>query len=658
VGEPDYNYSPNYANTNDYQVVDPANQDQWTALVIVDTDLMGLRMNAGSLNIVKRIEKQEDNQVWFYVQAGAKNVQFSCKGYMSTEKKRINQLKPATTCFIRLTHDQIITQSSIDLTKTQILDLTVIPKNAQVVIGSGFADMVDGHHRKLYPAGQQAYNIMDPQNYYHEASGEIILDGKDSVKTVVIQLKQAFGWIQFDSKDLSGVSMVLDDSIKSTDLTTNKMIIRSGPHHIKLRKDLKSDYDVDVVIQDSAVTSIKPQFFDSFAKITVTADKDSYIYIDKERKAKGKWEGQLGAGEHTLEARLDDSHRPTVKTITVVNKQDAEYKLDAPQPIYSALTVTTNPAGAKVLVDGVQVGVTPLRGFSNILIGRHEVKIERDGYRPEIKDYVFTENNTCVIDQTLTDIVNLKIVAHPSGAYIMVKDHNTSYTPYTESVPFGDYDVSVSKYKYHSLKKRIHVDGTHTEFDFKLKRIYFRKSGAYLEGIAQGGGLTAYGGALGIYIKNVNLEGYYMMGASESETIWWNHSNSETFPDSYTYKTTSIGGKIGYGFLLANWLRVTPQVGLCVTNLEGTEGEYQYTDESWYNDSNVVEGAESTYVASATIGLRLHVPLTSWLGLSLTPEYYTKVSAGKAYDKMSEASSTVKSWGNGLNCRVGLNIFF
>jgi serine/threonine protein kinase len=104
IGEPDYNFSPNYANTYGYQVADPVNQDQWTALVIVDTDLMGLHMNAGLSSIVKRIEKPTQNQVWFYVQAGVKSVQFSCKGYTATDKMKIRTLKPATTCFIRLTH--------------------------------------------------------------------------------------------------------------------------------------------------------------------------------------------------------------------------------------------------------------------------------------------------------------------------------------------------------------------------------------------------------------------------------------------------------------------------------------------------------------------------------------------------------------------------
>lgn len=657
VGEPDYNYSPNYANTKDYQVRDRVNQDQWTALVIVDTDLMGLQMNAGTLSIIERKEKPENNQVWFYVQAGAKSVQFMCAGYTSTYQK-IKQLKQATTCFIKLTHDQIKTQSSIDLTRSQILDLTVIPKTARVVIGSSYADMKDGHHRKSYPVGEHDYHIIDPQNFYHEASGKIILNGNDSVKNVVIQLKQAYGWIQLDTRDLSGISLVQDDSIKIKDLTTDKMIIPSGPHHIKLQKDLNTDYDVDVQIQDSVVTTITPKFFDSCAKITVTTDKDSYIYIDNEQKAKGKWTGQLGAGEHRLKAERGSSYRPIEKLITVVNHQDAQYMLDAPQPIYSALTVTTNPSGAEVFVDGVQVGVTPLRNFSNILIGKHEVKIVKEGYRIEQKDYMFTENDTCVVNKTLTDVVNLKIVARPSGAYISVKDHNMSYTPYTESIPSGDYDVSVFKNNYYELQKNIHVDGTHTEFDFKLKRIYFRKSGAYIEGFVQGGNLTAYGGALGIYIKNVNIEGYYMSGTSESETVWWNGSNSENgvkYPDAYTYKTTSIGGKIGYGILLTNWLRVTPQIGGRVTKLAGTP---VYADDFLNDSYSSVRGAESTYVASATFGIRFHVPVTSWLGFSVTPELSTKVSAGKAYEKMSEISSTLKAWGNGINCRVGLNIFF
>jgi hypothetical protein len=104
---------------------------------------------------------------------------------------------------------------------------------------------------------------------------------------------------------------------------------------------------------------------------------------------------------------------------------------------------------------------------------------------------------------------------------------------------------------------------------------------------------------------------------------------------------------VGYGIKAAHWLLITPQIGGGVTKLTK---KAEKTGE--------ISGVNNTYVASATLGIRFQVPLTRWLGLSLTPEYKAKLSSGKYFDQIAELSSTVKSWGDGVNCKIGLNIYF
>lgn len=52
-----------------------------------------------------------------------------------------------------------------------------------------------------------------------------------------------------------------------------------------------------------------------------------------------------------------------------------------PEPVVGGIAVTSRPSGARVLLDGREVGVTPTV-ISDVAAGAHDLRIELDGYRP------------------------------------------------------------------------------------------------------------------------------------------------------------------------------------------------------------------------------------------------------------------------------------
>lgn len=52
-----------------------------------------------------------------------------------------------------------------------------------------------------------------------------------------------------------------------------------------------------------------------------------------------------------------------------------------PEPVVGGIAVTSRPSGASVLLDGREVGVTPVV-ISDVAAGAHDLRIELDGYRP------------------------------------------------------------------------------------------------------------------------------------------------------------------------------------------------------------------------------------------------------------------------------------
>lgn len=181
------------------------------------------------------------------------------------------------------------------------------------------------------------------------------------------------------------------------------------------------------------------------------------------------------------------------------------------------------------------------------------------------------------------------------------------------------------------------------------QRVSFKSNGVYIEGNFQIGNYMSFGGSLGVYYSNINVEVNYLAGMSESDEIYWNasESNGALLPSSYTYKATCIGSKVGYGFLFTNNIRFTPQIGVNVISLKGSQKNHGET-----------VGVDETFVSTASIGVRFHIALVSKVGISISPEYSFGVAKGKAFDSMAEVSSKIKHLEGGFNCKLGINIFF
>jgi hypothetical protein len=641
-------YSTNLANLEGTMVKDTVyNADQKTTLLIISPTIKGLQLDAGSCKEVKRVEN--NTETWIYLQGGAKHLRLSHKDYNPTPEFRLPfTLQKAHTYLLTLTFDRVNT-IAFDPDNSQTLELNVYPSTAKVIIDGQRVQLQDGKYSAEYQLGIHKYLITEPN--YHTLDGQIELKDKDGVKKESLQLKQAFGWLKINHKDLSDVQVTIDDSIHYSNLAPyDRLAVLSGPHKLRIDKPLKSVWTQNVVIQDSLTSSVTPTFVDNYANLSFSTNKEATIYIDGVEKGKGTWRGDLGAGEHLVECRRM-SHRTTSRRIVVVNGQDKTFKLDSPTPIYTSLTIRTEPVGADVFVDGIKVGTTPLLNYDKLLIGNHTIKVEKKGFRNEQIIKVLKEDEPLACDFKLTDVVNLNITTQPTATYVEVAEANAGYSPYSEEVPVGVYHITLSKHGYYTQKKEIRVDGNQTDFSYKMKRVFFRKSSAYFEAVGQVGSFMGYGGNVGAYINHINIEADYLQSVSESDEIWWNGTSESDgtpyYPPCVTYRSYYVGCKVGYGILAAHWLLITPQLGGGMNKLTSKTVQ-----------TGQITGVSNTYVASVTLGVRFQLPLTRWLGLSLTPEYKTKLSSGKYFDQIAELSSIAKSWGDGMNCKIGLNIYF
>ncbi|NYT06449.1 MAG: PEGA domain-containing protein, partial [Methanomicrobiales archaeon] len=126
------------------------------------------------------------------------------------------------------------------------------------------------------------------------------------------------------------------------------------------------------------------------------------IYLD------GVYEGKTGipiinipAGYHLLEVKLDGYS--TYSEIIDINTDDELDRTVSLLPLTGSVSITSNPTGASVSIDGVDRGVTPLT-ISGISEGTHSLSISKSGYEEH------TEILTVVVGQTTEVNVSLTVV--------------------------------------------------------------------------------------------------------------------------------------------------------------------------------------------------------------------------------------------------------
>ena len=171
----------------------------------------------------------------------------------------------------------------------------------------------------------------------------------------------------------------------------------------------------------------------NFAHITLLVDNEADIYINKEKKGVGSWNGNLVPGTYSIECRKAN-HKSTTETITVTDGVDFTHKLKAPEPIVGGLVVESTPLRAKVLINGEAVGETPLIK-KDLLIGNYKVTVSKDGYDSATADITIKEN------ESANHKVELKKIERPTPVASQGNSQNNGSTAMSGSITSAPYKV-------------------------------------------------------------------------------------------------------------------------------------------------------------------------------------------------------------------------
>lgn len=386
------------ANTNGTTEYDQ-NEDK-AALIKVVTTQTGFSFDCGSLGIVKT--EQKPSEIWVYVPRGVRRITIShpSLGVLRDYEFPV-PIEGARTYEMALSTDKVETIVKHDA-DIQYLTINVRPITAIVKIDGTEVPVVDSVVTKLVTYGQHTYSVTDP--YYKDEQG-IINMGKEK-QTINVFLTPNYGKLQISSTPENGAQVFMDDgltSIGTTPLTTNKIIRGSHSFRLKLSQYETKDTVIEVA-GDGKTRDLQIPMNPTFGVVHITAPSGCSIFVNNQNKGLNSYNGRLTEGIYEIEARKE-SHRPYLTSIEIHKGETKNVALSSPTPIYGTLNVNSRPIGANVFVDGKLRGTTPLI-LNDVLIGKRNVKIEKDGYEASLSQAIVKEDGTSDINVMLQYIRN------------------------------------------------------------------------------------------------------------------------------------------------------------------------------------------------------------------------------------------------------------
>ena len=467
--------------------------------------------------------------------------------------------------------------------------------------------------------------------FYHSESGSVTLKEKTEINKT---LQPNFGYINITTSPEQGAKVLVDGKLIGESPVVSDRLI-SGTHTVKVIKDMYKTTEHTFTVNDGQTTEANVEMDADFATLTVNTDTDSDIYIDDEYKGKGRWSGRITEGTHVVEARKLN-HKPSVKTINIVLGKDEELNLESPLPINGSLDISSKPMRADIFIDGKAYGQTP-NYINEIIIGKHELKLTKQGCATSIISINITEGETLKINETLQTGKEITITTGQNGDKIYVDDNYMGESPLTVNLNYGNHEVKAMRGDRNTTKNiDVKVNGGDTEVMLTFGRLVTINSSnkgddIYVDGKKMGATPMDIDLSLGSHEVEVRRGKLY-----ETKTLTVNNTSSSSY--YFVPKKEPLNKYLsrGINFLTVNAAySVAPQMSYGLTYGQVKKLGWfvsAMTNFGFRFDANEWEELYSLYSSDEAIisgnSSKARLSLTGGLLLRLGGPVYMKLGAG------------------------------
>jgi len=290
------------------------------------------------------------------------------------------------------------------------VEINTNPPEATVIIDDKIETKKTPLMIQRLQSGQHELKITYPE--YRDYTATILID--DGITSAIdIKLIPAFGYLNLITTPAGAELIINDVRVAATPVANLKLM--SGQHLITIKAEYYKDTQEMIVIEDGKTLDKNIALSPNFGTLSVqAAPKGARIYID------GKLRGNSPAviepvlvGSHDLKIEAGKHYRPEERKVFISLGQTEVIQTALKEKI-GDLMISTNPPGAKILIDGDyyelnngEIAKTPVK-LSKIWSGKRTITFDLPGYTNGKTEIDVLEYQVNVVRASLNKIVFIK----------------------------------------------------------------------------------------------------------------------------------------------------------------------------------------------------------------------------------------------------------
>jgi formylglycine-generating enzyme required for sulfatase activity len=192
-------------------------------------------------------------------------------------------------------------------------------------------------------------------------------------------------------------------------------------------------------------------------KLQVDTPAPAQVSIDGKPAGTAPGEIEVAPGKHEI-LIASERYQPFTATLEIEGAGKRQSFAPKLVPNWAVVSLSSQPAGAQVLVDGQPRGVTPLD--TEILAGTHPVELRLQGYKPWTTDVQVKANEPTSVGPAQLGLPDgqLSIVSAPSGAAVSIAGVYRGQTPLQVEVrPNLAQELVVTKPGYEAATSKVNL---------------------------------------------------------------------------------------------------------------------------------------------------------------------------------------------------------
>ena len=280
------------------------------------------------------------------------------------------------------------------------LTINVTPKTGFMLkINGNMVSTENGEYVKFHTPGK--YDILVEATGYEPYSTQVVIDGSGN-KNLDIKLESIMATLKMNIIPTQGSILKINGEIEPISNGRFEKSLLPGTYNVSIEAPGYDSYSEQIVLGKGETKNLDIRLESNMATLKISSTTPgTIIKIDGKQRGVDNAALSLSPGQYLVEAEKA-SHRGNSQVVALAAKETKTITLPELTPIYGAIDVNYRPTGATISIDGRQVGTTPDL-ISQVLIGSHEISVDKEGFEPFKTTVKVAEGETVALTGSLEE---------------------------------------------------------------------------------------------------------------------------------------------------------------------------------------------------------------------------------------------------------------